>query len=713
MKYYIYLLAFIFLAISTQAQENTIDSQKINRLKEVAIAARLKTTQMSKLNLTEMDLPQAQFILSSKQLAQQQILSLSDVLKNANGMYIMGTTGGYQEEIAARGAALASSNTFKNGIRYFNGMKIAMSGLERVEIVKGNAAIEYGNVAPGGVLNLITKKPKFEQGGAVSLSYASFQNVATAFDAYGSLNKSKKIAFRLNASFSNGASFRNDVYSTTLYVNPSVQINISPKSTLLLEADYTNNNTVPDFGAGIVNYKLVNLPRERFTGVSWGNYAAKQSLNSATFSTTILNHWKLNAILAYRTYATDLFTNTRPNGSTSGGGTLVDAQGNWIRGIQKTTINDQYTLQQIDFTRTIKKDKLKHEILIGADAEQFTTTTLVYANYNNYDTINIFNAYNASLEPAAPVLNKSTNTTMAVQRAGIYMQDLISCAAKFKLLLGARWNTITTNTNVLTYVTQTNALSNTVDKPFSPKIGLVYQLNAAHMLFASYSNSFSQNTGVDINGKALQASIIDQYELGLKNKIMDGKIQFNLTGYSIHNNNLAQTSLANGNTNSNIKELAGATRSAGIEVDMTYNPQKQIAIMMGYSFNETIYTASNIYIVGSALRYNPNHTANASLHYEFSKGRFKNLALGAIAQYLGLRFVGRSTRLTVANDYYKLIPIKEFIVVDLVASYKWKQWKCNAKLSNIFNQLNYHVHDDNSVNPIAPRNASLQFVYNF
>ena len=205
MKYYIYLLAFIFLSTNTQAQNNTIDSQKINRLKEVAIAARLKTTQMSKLNLTEMDLPQAQFILSSKQLAQQQILSLSDVLKNANGMYIMGTTGGYQEEIAARGAALASSNTFKNGIRYFNGMKIAMSGLERVEIVKGNAAIEYGNVAPGGVINLITKKPKFEQGGAVSLSYASFQNFATAFDAYGSLNKSKKIAFRLNALYSNGA----------------------------------------------------------------------------------------------------------------------------------------------------------------------------------------------------------------------------------------------------------------------------------------------------------------------------------------------------------------------------------------------------------------------------------------------------------------------------------------------------------------------------
>lgn len=713
MKFYIYLLAFIFLSFIARAQDNTIDSQKVNRLKEVAIAASLKTTQLSKLNLTEMDLPQAQFILSSKQLAQQQIISLSDVLKNTNGIYIMGTTGGYQEEIAARGAALASSNTFKNGIRYFNGMKLVLSGLERVEIVKGNAAIEYGNVAPGGVINLITKKPKVEQGGGVSLSYASFQNFSSAFDVYGAIDKSKRIAFRLNASYSKGASFRNDVHAASFNVNPSLQLHVSPKSTLLLEADYTTNNTVPDFGAGIINYKLVDLPRERFTGVSWGNYAAKQSLISAKYTTSIFSHWKLNAVLAYRTYATDLFTNTRPNGSTSGGGTLVDAQGNWRRGIQKTTVDDFYTLQQIDLTRTIKRNAFKHELLLGADAEQFTTSTIVYANDNNYDTINIFNAYNASLEPAVPVLNKSTKTTMAVQRAGIYVQDLISCATKFKLLLGARLNSITTTTNSYTYATQTNALSNTTDKPFSPKIGLVYQFNAAHMLFASYSNSFSQNTGIDIYGKALPASIIDQYELGLKNKIRDGKMQLNLTGYIIHNDNLAQTSLANGNTNSNIKELAGATRSAGVEVDLMYNPQKQLAIMIGYSFNETIYTASNIYIVGSALRYNPNHTANASVHYEFSKGRFKNLALGAIAQYTGLRFVGRSTRLTVNNDNYQLIPIKEFIVVDLVASYKWKQWKCNAKLSNIFNQLNYHVHDDNSVNPITPINASLQFVYNF
>jgi len=92
-------------------------------------------------------------------LQQQQISNLTDVLKNVNGVYIMGNTGGYQEEIASRGSNISSTNTFKNGIRFFNGMKIEMSGIDKIEVLKGNTAIEYGNVAPGGVLNIITKNP--------------------------------------------------------------------------------------------------------------------------------------------------------------------------------------------------------------------------------------------------------------------------------------------------------------------------------------------------------------------------------------------------------------------------------------------------------------------------------------------------------------------------------------------------------------------------
>ena len=74
------------------------------------------------------------------------------------------------------------------------------------------------------------------------------------------------------------------------------------------------------------------------------------------------------------------------------------------------------------------------------------------------------------------------------------------------------------------------------------------------------------NTGVDINGKGLAPSIVDQYELGIKNKFFNNRLSIQLTGYQILNSNLAQISLENGNVNSNIKELAGETKTNGLEL---------------------------------------------------------------------------------------------------------------------------------------------------
>lgn len=88
-------------------------------------------------------------------------------------------------------------------------------------------------------------------------------------------------------------------------------------------------------------------------------------------------------------------------------------------------------------------------------------------------------------------------------------------------------------------------------------------------MFASYSNSFDVNTGQDDNGKALKPSIVDQYEIGIKNKLFDERIHLNVTAYQITNDAFYQQSLANGNTYSYVKVLAGGVRSQGVEIDLT------------------------------------------------------------------------------------------------------------------------------------------------
>ena len=686
------------------------DSLSSYALDEVAVIAKnKKTLKVGKINVSEMDLPQAMMVIDESLLKTQQINTITDLLKNVNGMYIMSTTGGYQEEIASRGTNLTSTNTFKNGIRYYGGMKTEMSGVEKAEILKGNSALLFGNVAAGGVLNLVTKKPKFDFGGNVAITYGSFDFYKPQFDIYGSLNKQKTIAFRLDGSYEQANSFRKYVNSKTYYLNPSLLFKVTPKTTILLEGDYTNTKTTPDFGTGIVNYQLVDIPRDRFLGVSWGEYKAKQSFMSGKITYTFNDKLSVSSLTGLRYYNTDLFSNARPNTS----GSVIAQNGDWTRNIQKSTVDDNYFIEQIDLNANFKTGALKHQALVGFDVESSETQTTAYNQFANYDLINIYNDYNPAIEPATPVMTQNTLTKNPLNRYGIYAQDLISLQKHIKLLLGGRYSNIKSTSNVYTYSTQKTAETKSSDNVFSPKIGLTLQPTSQQSLFASYSNSFALNTGVDINGNALDPSIIDQYEIGIKNKLLNNKLSVNANVYQINNSNLAQTSLENGNTNSNVKELAGATKTQGAELDMEYLPFQNLRIIGGYSYTKTTYTQSNTYIVGSELKYNPKNTANLSAAYTFTKGTLKNVQLGFISSYVGERFAGRSTRLTVQNDTYKLIPLAPYFTHDIILGYDLNKWNFKAKLGNITNTLSYNVHDDNSLNPITPFNFSVNVQYNF
>ena len=94
--------------------------------------------------------------------------------------------------------------------------------------------------------------------------------------------------------------------------------------------------------------------------------------------------------------------------------------------------------------------------------------------------------------------------------------------------------------------------------------------------------------------------------------------------------------------------------------------------------------------------------------YDFKQGKFNKASIGLIGQYIGERYGGRSTRLTIVNDSYKPIKLNDYFVLDLVANYTYKNASLRGKIANILNQFSYNVHDDNSLNPITPINFSIQ-----
>ena len=268
------------------------------------------------------------------------------------------------------------------------------------------------------------------------------------------------------------------------------------------------------------------------------------------------------------------------------------------------------------------------------------------------------------------------------------------------------------------------------DQAFSPRVGLVFQPVKTTALFASYSNSFAPNAGIDVEGKTLAPSLIDQYEVGLKNDLFKGALSANVTAYRIVNSNQAQSVLPNDPrfataTSTSPQELAGQVTSQGVEVDVQSRPVNGISLIVGYSYNNTAYTKSNLYEDGSRLRYNPAHTANASLYYSFSSlfadnGLLRGLNAGVSVYYVGDRLAGRNNRLInpatglpwpTNTDAFKLIAVPNYFLFDASVGYAYERFSLRLKMANLLNELSYNVHDDNSINPIAPRNFAATLSY--
>lgn len=694
------------------AEINLVIPQNPRNLQEIDIHAFRNANEIpvsiGKLPIKAMDLPQSIAVVDREVLEKQQTQYMSDVLRNFNGVYQMGNTGGVQQEIAARGFAMSSTNTFKNGVRFNNAILPELSALEKVEILKGSAAILYGNVAAGGILNLVTKKPNFRKGGEVSMRFDSYNFYKPSIDVFGILDQNSKVAYRINTSYENAGSFRNDVTSERIYFNPSISVKFSKNTDLVLEADYLKDSRTADFGVGAINYEIVNLPRGTFLGAKWSRYKTEQKSVTATLTHKIAKNWSIRSLSSAQYFSNDLFSTVRPNSNNQ----LIRSNGNWVRGVQRTAVDDQYFISQLDLTGRFQTGTIKHALIIGADVDHYSTSTLAYNTINKYDSINIFDLGKYKQRMDLPELSKKTMTEIPIQRAGVYIQDLVDLG-RFKLLAGIRYSYLETGSRLTTYATELYSISAQKDIAYSPRIGLVYQPNRRISLFGSYANSFTPNTGVDRFGKQLAPSYINQYEGGIKTNLLQDRLTANLTVYQIINSNLAQTDLSNGNVNSSIKELAGEVTSEGIEADIQTRSFNGFMLLTGYSYNKTRYTKSNTYIVGSLLRYNPNHTANASIFYTFEKGKIKGFSLGLSAVYIGERMAGRSTRVTVENDPYRLIALPAYQLIDLSAAYTHQNVSLRLKISNITNAFNYNAHDDNSINPIAPRQFAATITFKF
>ncbi|MVN21367.1 TonB-dependent receptor [Mucilaginibacter arboris] len=707
-------------------------AESTSNLKEVNINANKNSNNipvtLGKAAISPLDLPQSTGIVTSRTIEDQQVNRLGDALRNVSGVSLTQTRGGVSESFSARGYTIgiagASGSIFRNGVLTNTAGFPDASTLESIEVLKGSSALLYGNTSGGLVINLVTKKPKFDFGGEVAMRYGSYNDYKPMVDVYGPI--SKNVAFRVIGSYENSGSYRDQVKTKITNFSPSLLFNLGPKTTLLVEGNYFKADLTPDNGVGTLNNGrfIPDVPRSQYINTNWAYSNLEQGTGSATLNHKFNDSWYLNAIGSVQGTSVNSFGSSLPNN--------VGADGTWNRGLTRAkTYEGDYT-GQVNLNGKFKTGFLSHQLLVGTDFAEVLNVTRnfaingITATNTVYDKINIVDLNEYPVRTDMPNSTDTLRTKSPSYRFGYYAQDLISITDKFKVLAGLRYSIVKTEqtsiSNLKTGLDSRGTASTKIDKAFSPKVALIYQPVKTTSVYATYSNNFNTNsTYTDIYGATLKPSTVDQYEAGIKNDLFNGKLTANLSVYRITNSDLAIQaqfdSNGNPNTVSTVREFSGQTKSDGFDIDINGNISKNFYFVAGYGYNYIRYTkttgSTGSYIVGERLVNSPANTFNGSLFYTFDLPALRGLKLGASAFYTGSRFGGYNNTVNQTQKYSRLIPLSGFTTVDLSAGYAYKRFSLLGKISNIGNTLNYLIHDNYSITPIPPRQFLTTLAYKF
>lgn len=671
-------------------------------------------------------------ILSNKLIDQQNALTLSDVTKNVAGVYTFATYGNTRESMSLRG--YRGIPLLKNGVRVnsdFRGTGILtdMAGVDNIQVLKGISSISQGLGgdlgSAGGVINVITKTPKFYEGGEISVRTGSFGAIRPTFDFYGPLSENNTVAYRVAGSYDKANSFREHVNSERFYINPSLAWRPNDKTTVYLEMDYMDDSRTPDQGTiNLGDYSTNNiydLPDDQFMGFESDRYTTENTTYSIRFNRELTDKLSVNAGYFVSDLSTYSETSYAFQGSSRNGLAVLPITQRY-REYYASGREDKNSVLQIDLVgKDVKTGGLNHTFQVGVDYRRTEFDNLGYtANYptdNPYvDIIDILYDIDNTLPSGVSVSrNRDRDSGSKTKSYGFTIQDKVTLSKWADVFLGVRYSSIER--------TKGNFLGRTLvgakrDDAVNPLLGFNVKPKENIIVFGSFASSSDPRSSfyTDINGDELGTERWDQFETGIKSTWLDNALRFNLTFFSTKSTNLNLQAIDPAGNFLGYYLKGGEDARTGIELELIGRVLPNLEVIAGYSYLDAKFKDHDYYYTNSSPINTPNHTANVWVNYGF-KNKLKGLSLGAGAYYLGDRphnVWAKSYTHTGVVPGAKPFDLKGYTTVNLQASYKFNEsFSIDVFGNNIFDAVGYNAYRTVYLNPIQPATFGTTLRYKF
>ena len=598
-------------------------------------------------------------VVTAPLLQEQHATVLGEALRNVSGV-VAHTGFGVGEFFTVRGFdSLSSGLVLTDYVPEPEVTFYHLYNIERIEVLKGPGAFLYGANPLSGSVNLVRKQPLFENGLRIGGSLGSFQTYRGDLD-FNRVSSDGKVAFRLNLFGRNSDAYRDDKNNWQVGINPAITWKVGSQTDLTVNFEYVGSEYASDSGLPLLENQIPEVPRTRsyqspFDISDQGIYRLRVDLSTV-----------VNQVLTLREkfYFTDL--DWRSNG-TLFGGVFPNLEGGLEVFRFLSSLDDRQKLvgNQFEGLWSFSVGRVTHDLLTGFEMNRLADEFTLDAAF--LPSMDLLNPVETATQPLPLLPGQSQAADARSLVFAPYVIDQIGLSERIDLFLGGRFD-------VVNYDDKTTSTARN-DSRFSPMAGIVYAPSTDISLYASGGRAFAPPSTLVVGDREPEES--SQFELGLKKRFYDGKLNTTLAFYHLKKVNIAIPDA------SGVTRQTGDQRSRGVEVDFSGELQDGLYGFAAYAFSDPELTefresvvvsidpffALNLDHSGNRPAFAPRHLFSFWLLKEFPNG----VSLGGGGRYISDQFIAEDNAFRIDSVF----------TLDASVTYRFDRWRWSLNFKNL------------------------------
>ncbi|TWC15233.1 MULTISPECIES: TonB-dependent siderophore receptor [unclassified Pseudomonas] len=499
--------------------------------------------------------------------------------------------------------------------------------LDRLALLRGPASSVYGQTPPGGLLDMVSRRPSAEDSHEIQLQYGSDNQRQINFASTGKIDDEGQFLYSLSGVVRDSGTQIDHVDNKRYNIAPSLTWNIDEDTRFTLLTQFTRDDTGITSQFLPVQGTKIDMPfgkvshHKNLGDPDWEYYDRTYYALGYAFEHRLNDVWQFKQNLRYT--KSDLSFQGLTVGSYPF--TQVDNEGNVGR--TSTIVDEDISQFAVDnnFQADFATGDVRHTLLLGLDHQRSNTN---YTSiFGDGLTTNVNNPIYGQPIVRPPRSTAFYDYNQKTYQTGLYVQDQMALD-QWRLTVGGREDWVHTSTE---FFNKGDATNTQRDKAFSGNAAISYVFDSGFVPYLSYAESFQPTTGASASStESFKPTEGKQWELGIKYQPPGSNTLLSAAVYDLTQKNVSVTTTVGATP---ITSQTGEVKVRGLELEAVSDVTENLKIIAAYTLAKSEVQKGDY--KGNRLQLMPNQQASLWADYTWHAGVLDGFGIGAGARYTG------------------------------------------------------------------------------